>query len=118
MGYSGSFRPTDYVTVAYLEISEAMTGGELVVLNKTEQEMGSTPPPKRGAEDASMVLRKVQPKPGLVVDFDGRLLHAVYPYEAPTPRMCAVIEQCKLPRRAFMKTPRFNIYCQKTNRNL
>jgi len=115
--YTGAYRPTDFVTVAYLGAPEAMVGGELVVLEGSIEDLGR--PPARGAEDgAAPVLARVRPQPGRIVEFDGRLLHAVYAFTSPEPRISVVIEQCKLARRHFMRTPRFNVYCQQTNREI
>lgn len=115
--YCGSFRPTDIVTVAYLSASEEMRGGELVVLDAAQDEVRA--PPRRGEEAASApVLGRVRPVPGRVVDFDGRLLHAVLPFESPEPRVSLVAEQCRLVRRHFLKTPRFSIYSQRTNQEI
>jgi|EP00927_Polykrikos_kofoidii_P051862 hypothetical protein len=115
--YCGGYRPTDIVTVAYVAASEEMVGGDLVVLDATPDQV--TVPPRRGEEEASApVLRKIQPRAGRVVDFDGRLLHAVNPFTSKEPRVSLVIEQCKLVRRHFLKTPKFKIYCQRTNTDL
>ena len=44
----------------------------------------------RGAEPLGTVLQRVAPRPGRLVEFDGRLLHAIAPWEAAGPRVSAV----------------------------
>ncbi|CAE7479000.1 unnamed protein product [Symbiodinium sp. CCMP2456] len=112
--YCSGPRPSDLVSVAYLEADEAMVGGELVVLKVSADETG---PVRHGSEAAGQVLRVVRPSPGLVVDFDGRLLHAVRAFRGAN-RVSAVLEQCRLPRQIVRKTPRFSIFCQKSNEEL
>mmetsp|Transcript_52958 Transcript_52958/g.134531 ORF Transcript_52958/g.134531 Transcript_52958/m.134531 type:complete len:98 (+) Transcript_52958:2-295(+) len=94
-----------------------MVGGDLVVLAASQEDVAT--PPRRGEEEAAApVLQRVRPIPGRVVDFDGRLLHAVYAFTSPEPRISMVVEQCKLPRRQFLRTPKFSIYCQRTNKEV
>ncbi|CAE8699875.1 unnamed protein product [Polarella glacialis] len=112
----GGIRPSDLVTVMYLSVGEAMEGDELVVLDITQHQTSKTI--HRGREKQGQVLQKVRPQAGRVVDFDGRLLHGVYAFESPEPRVSLVIEQCRLPRRHFLKTPAFSVFCQRTNREL
>lgn len=115
-GACGTFRPTDFVSVLYLNASEDMEGGELVVLG-LEHGGGI---PMRGGEGPH-ILQRVAARRGLCVDFDGRLLHAVNAFklvEGAQPRVTLVVEQCKLPRRVFLKTPKCTVYCQNTNQDI
>lgn len=117
--YCGKFRETDIVTVAYLSVSDTMLGGDLVVLNVSKSEVGRPLlEVERGREHPGEILQRIRPKTGRVVDFDGRLLHAVCAFESEQPRVSLVIEQCRLPRRHFLNTPKFNIFSQKTNEDL
>ncbi|CAE7426287.1 unnamed protein product [Symbiodinium pilosum] len=110
--FCGYPRPSDVVSVAYLEADEeAMVGGELVVLKASAEEAG---PVRIGNEASGQVLQMVRPSPGLVVDFDGRLLHGIRPFTGPA-RVSAVLEQCRLPRQIARRTPRLRVFCQRSN---
>ncbi|CAE7212993.1 unnamed protein product [Symbiodinium natans] len=113
--FCGGSRASDLVTVAYLEADEAMVGGELVVLKVSASEVG---PIRHGCEAPEQVLQVVRPSPGMVVDFDGQLLHGVRAFQGPTQRVSAVLEQCRLQHQIARKTPRFSVFCQRSNEEL
>lgn len=110
--YCGSFRPTDLVSVLYLS-SEPGSGGNLVLNSKSCEDQQS------GLPGADTILSSISPCPGRVVDFDGRLFHAVEGFmPGATPRVSIVVEQCKLPRRHFMQTPKCSVFCQASNKEI
>eukprot|EP00933_Yihiella_yeosuensis_P024905 TRINITY_DN19302_c0_g1_i1.p1 TRINITY_DN19302_c0_g1~~TRINITY_DN19302_c0_g1_i1.p1 ORF type:complete len:260 (+),score=5.31 TRINITY_DN19302_c0_g1_i1:226-1005(+) len=111
---TGGVRPSDLVSVFYLNESSDMRGGELVILNATDAEVSKRI--QRGHEKRGQILKKIQPKAGRAVDFDGQLLHAVNAFKSSVPRASLVIEQCRLPRRHLLKTAPFKIFCQRRNR--
>lgn len=66
------------VTVLYVEVPDAMVGGALVLA--------------RGRK----ILARVQPRRGLLVEFDGDLTHSVDRVETPGRRLSLVCEQYSL----------------------
>ncbi|CAJ1412634.1 unnamed protein product [Effrenium voratum] len=110
--YCGFTRPSDLVSVMYLEGDQ----GELVLLDLD----ASADRVHRGREPPETVLRRVRPRPGRLVHFDGCLLHGVMPWppNPPRSRVSAVIEQAKLSQTSVRRVPRFSVFCQRRHREI
>ena len=83
--------PPRAVTVLYVDVPDGMKGGELVL--------------RRGRK----FLGRITPQPGLFVEFDGDLDHAVERVDTPGLRLSVVCEQYDLPEGELAGVPDYAV---------
>ncbi|MEY2716646.1 MAG: hypothetical protein RIT24_2989 [Planctomycetota bacterium] len=90
-GYCKDVEMPLQVTVLYVEVPEPMVGGTLVLA--------------RGKK----TLARVQPRRGLLVEFDGDLTHSVERVETPGRRLSLVCEQYSLLEEQLDMVPEYAV---------